>query len=149
MKALISFLLLATVLVLFACDNTEGEIKEAAYCYSYAMANYDIDGAEPYADEETRQTTLTTGRLLLQSVDKSYIGRDTPATITIEDIAMLNDTAAVVNYHKVTPIKDFRDTLEVRKYGQRWLVHTPIKVIQQELPPEIASQIGEKDGEAQ
>lgn len=149
MKALKSFFLLAIVLSLFACSNTEEQIREAAYNYSYAMANYDIDGAEPYADEETIQTTLATGRLLLQRVDKNYIKRDTPATITIEDIAMINDTAAVVDYHKVTPIKDFRDTVEVRKYGQRWLVHTPIKVIQQELPTEIVSQIGEKEEAAQ
>lgn len=131
------FILLGLAVLATACSNNEKRIHEAAYNYSLAMANYDIDAAEPYADEETRQTTLTTGRGLLQIVDTNYIKSDTPATITIESIQMLSDTAAAVTYHKVTPLKDFHDTIEVRKHGRQWLVHTPTRVVECELPPEL------------
>ena len=128
-----------------ACQSEEKKIKDAAYNYSYAMANYDIDGAEPYADDATKQTTLTTGRGLLQMVDTNYIKSDTPATITIEKVEMLSDSSAVATYHKVTPIKNFRDTVEVRKYGRQWLVHTPTRVVEHQLPPEVEAQLNAQE----
>lgn len=124
--------------MLVSCgSSTTKQIENAAYHYSYAMANYDVDGAEPYATEETKQTTLVTGRVMMQLVDSNYIKSDTPAEIEIVKTEMVSDTMAVVTYHKTTPIKDFEGKVEVHKRGNQWLVHSPTKVVQQELPSEL------------
>lgn len=126
--------LLATVLLLTACASDEEKIEKVAYKYSYAMANYDVDGAEKYATPETVETTLNTARGLLTIVDTNYIKSDTPASIEITNIQIVDDTSAVVTYHKTTPIKDFSSTLDVRKRHGRWLAHSPIPVIEAPEP---------------
>lgn len=130
MKKNITFTLLAAALLLTGCASDEEKIERAAYRYSYAMANYDVDGAERYATRETRETTLTMARQLLLMVDSSYIKSDTPATIEIRHIWMADDSSAVVTYHKTTPIKDFSATLDMRKRGHRWLAHNPVRSVE-------------------
>lgn len=134
MKQNITLALLATALLLTACASDEEKIEKAAYKYSYAMANYNVDGAEKYATPETVETTLNTARGLLPMVDTNYIKSDTPATIEITNIQIVDDTSAVVTYHKTTPIKDFSATLDVRKRHGRWLAHSPIPVIEAPEP---------------
>ena len=134
MKKNITLALLATALLLTACASDEEKIEKAAYKYSYAMANYDVDGAEKYATPETVETTLNTARGLLTIVDTNYIKSDTPASIEITNIQIVDDTSAVVTYHKTTPIKDFSATLDVRKRHGRWLAHSPIPVIEAPEP---------------
>jgi len=134
MKKNITLALLATALLLTACASDEEKIEKAAYKYSYAMANYDVDGAEKYATPETVETTLNTARELLPMVDTNYIKSDTPATIEIRHIQIVDDTSAVVTYHKTTPIKDFSSTLDVRKRHGRWLAHSPIPVFEAPEP---------------
>ena len=134
MKQNITLALLATVLLLTACASDEEKIEKVAYKYSYAMANYDVDGAEKYATPETVETTLNTARGLLTIVDTNYIKSDTPASIEITNIQIVDDTSAVVTYHKTTPIKDFSSTLDVRKRHGRWLAHSPIPVIEAPEP---------------
>lgn len=124
MRKLTPVLVLLTVLCL-ACNNENKPIKKAAYDYCMATANYDIDGAEAFCTEETRRTTLATARYLLTMVDTAYITADTPATIKITDVLRTSDTTAVAVYHKVTPLKDFSDTLELRLRDGRWLAHSP------------------------
>lgn len=126
MKQNIIPILLASALLLTACASDEEKIEKAAYKYNYAMANYDVDGADRYATQETRETTLEMARGLLIMVDTNYIKRDTPASIEIRHIWMVDDTSAVVTYHKTTPIKDFSATIDMRKRKGRWLAHNPI-----------------------
>lgn len=109
-----------------SCNNEKEQIQQAAYGYSIAMANYDIDGAEPFCTEETSTTMLSTARYLLQFVDSSYIAADTPATIEIVSVKQMSDTTACAVFRKTTPIKDFSDTLELRKRDGKWLAHAPI-----------------------
>ena len=119
-----TLLLTATIaLLLFSCSTERKKIERNAYNYAYAMANYNIDEAEPYATPETRNTTLVIARRLVQAVDSSYIISDTPAQIKILDIEIYNDTQAYALYHKTTPIKDFCDTLYLRKRDGNWYAH--------------------------
>ena len=116
------------LLVLFtACDSEKSQIEQSAYEYSVAVANYNIDDAVAYCTEETSTTFLKTARYLMQFVDSNYIASDTPATIDIVSVNRLSDTTASVVFHKQTPIKDFSDTLEMRKRDGKWLAHAPIK----------------------
>lgn len=117
-----------TFLFLGACSNNK-EIKEAAYQYSYAMANYRVDEAEPYSTQETISSTLEIARRMITKIDTSYIISDTPAEITITKIEQTSDTSAYAIYHKVTPIKDFSDTLQLRKREGKWLAHAPIQKV--------------------
>ncbi|MBP3740143.1 MAG: nuclear transport factor 2 family protein [Bacteroidales bacterium] len=112
---------------LAACDSEKSRIEQSAYKYSIAVANYDIDGAEDYCTVETSNTFLKTARYLLQFVDSSYMASDTPATIEIVSVNQLSDTTAAVVFHKQTPIKDFSDTLRMRKRDGKWLAHSPIE----------------------
>lgn len=118
-------------LTLTACNDNHA-IKETAYNYSFAMANYQIDEAAKYATNETIETTLDFARRIIEKIDTAYIISDTPANIEITEINKTSDTTAYAIYHKVTPIKDFSDTLALRKRDGYWQAHTPITHPQQQ-----------------
>lgn len=120
-----------SILLIFciACKTEESKIREIAYNYSFAMANYQVDEAEPYATSETQSTTLQKARMIVKAIDKEYIKSDTPASIDITDVTIIDDTSALAVYHKVTPIKDFSDTLELRKRDGLWKAHAPIPIV--------------------
>lgn len=110
----------------FACNNEMRNVKAAANDYLMAVSLYDVDGAERYCTEETKETTLDMARFLLQYVDSSYLERDKPVEIDIISIKSTSDTTATVHYRKTTPVKDFTDTLEMRKRDGMWLAHAPM-----------------------
>lgn len=117
----------ASVLLLFAsiaCNREEEQIRQTAYDYSYAVANYDLDKAEGLIIPEASRF-ITTARHLISMLDSNYIKSDTPATIEITDVDQTSDTSALATYHKVTPIKDFSDQVELVKRDGRWLVVPP------------------------
>lgn len=128
MKKIIPLLLIAAATLTTGCKSDEERINDVAYNYSFAMANYDVATAEKYATQETKETTLVMARKLIEKVGNEYIKSDTPATIEIDDINILNDTSAIATYHKTTPIKDFRGPLELRKRNNRWLAHATIPI---------------------
>ena len=64
-------------------------------------------------------------------MDPNYIKSDTPATIDIIDVKMVNDTCAVATYHKITPQKDFSDTLQLRKRDGKWYAHVLPKMAEE------------------
>jgi len=123
-------MLVAVVLFSCCCQHEQKMVEKTAYDYSYAMANYQVDEAEKYATEETKNTTLVMAKGIVEKVDPKYIKSDTPARIEIIDVKMVNDTSAVATYHKVTPLKDFSDTLELRKRDGKWLAHVMPKMVE-------------------
>ena len=106
-----------------SCGNPKRAIKEAAYNYLYAMANYKIDDAVPYCTKETQEGVLETGRNLMKAVEPGYIESDTPAKIQITDIKVVNDSMAVVSYRKTTPLKKQVGDVDVIKRDGQWKVH--------------------------
>ena len=121
--------------VLFCCCSCKSDrnlAEQTAYNYSFAMANYEIDEAAKYATDETQNTILRTAKKLVEGLDSSYIKSDTPATIEIIDVELTSDTTAVATYHKITPIKDFSGTVELRKRDGQWKAH----VVPREIPKE-------------
>ncbi len=114
------------LLIFVSCNTEKKEIREAAYEYSIAAAHYDVKKAGLYCTDETKETTLRVAETLLGLVDSAYIASDYPAKIEITKIKVISDTVATVRYHKTTPIKDFTDTLELRKRDGKWLAHSPI-----------------------
>ncbi|MBR3466242.1 MAG: DUF4878 domain-containing protein [Bacteroidales bacterium] len=129
MKKIALAIIAITLFTCCGCKQEQKMVEKAAYEYSYAMANYDVDGAAKYATEETKNTTLETAKVLIQKVDSSYIKSDTPAKIYIVDTKIVNDTCAVATYHKITPLKDFSDTLELRKRNGEWYAHVPPRTV--------------------
>lgn len=117
------FMLIAIVFFTCCCKHEQKMVEKAAYEYSYAMANYQVDEAVKYATEETKNTTLDMAKKIVGKVDPSYIKSDTPATIDIVGVKLVNDTCAVATYHKITPLKDFSDTLQLRKRDGKWYAH--------------------------
>ena len=125
------WILCATFVVCTACASPdEKAVREAAYNYAYALASYHFDDAAPYATEETIATTISTAKTLMPLVDSAYIASDSPATIEITQVDFISDTSATVSYHKVTPIKDFNGTVELRRRDGSWLVHDPIETVE-------------------
>lgn len=113
---------------MLSCVSDEQRAQKAAYNYSDAMANYKLDEAAKYATEETINTTITTGKALLQFVDSAYIASDTPAKLEVTNMEMTSDTSAVVSFEKNTPIKtNMKFSVEVRKRNGKWLAHSPQK----------------------
>ncbi len=141
----VSFMLVAVVFFTCCCKHEQKMVEKAAYEYSYAMANYKVDDAEKYATDETKNSTLLMAKQIVKKVDPTYIKSDTPATIDIIDVKMVNDTCAVATYHKITPLKDFSDTLELRKRDGKWYAHVipPMR----EVPTEEADTANDKESE--
>ena len=92
--------MMCALALMSACSNDEKEIREVAYNYSYALANYKIEDATQYCTKETQETSLAYGLELMKGVSAEYIASDTPATIEIEGIEMTSDTTATAQYHK-------------------------------------------------
>lgn len=139
----VSIMLVAVLFFSCCCKHEQKMVEKAAYEYSYAMANYQVDEAEKYATEETKSTTLNMAKKIVKMVDPNYIKSDTPATIDIIDVKLVNDSCAVATYHKITPQKDFSDTLQLRKRDGKWYAHVVPK--RAEVPEEKAPV--SKDGE--
>lgn len=121
--------LLAAVL-LSGCGNEEKEIRAAAQGYLDAMGNYRPTEARAYATEETCDVTLAYFEMLMQYTDSSVYANNMPATITLGDIVMEEDSLATVAFHKHTPIKEQDGTVEVLRRNGEWRVHQVI-----EIPP--------------
>lgn len=128
MKKRNAHLLIAVTSLFFisACANSSEKIKDCAYGYSYALANYNIEEAELYCTPETKESTLQYALHLMENIPAEYIKSDTPAAIEIKNISITSDTTATVDYHKHTPIKDFDASLNMVKRHGKWLAHDPI-----------------------
>ncbi len=124
--------LLLSVLCLMACNSETKEIRQVAYDYCMATANYRIDDAEQYCTEETSKSTLVMARYLISLVDTSFIASNTPAEITIEKVERTSDTTAVVTYHNTTPLKSYSNTVDLLRRDGRWLVHLPLTAPEKE-----------------
>ena len=119
----------ALILLLLSCSSETHEIRDVAYKYAMHTSNYEVDSAYAYATQETQATTLAMATILMEKIGEEYIKSDTPAQIDIPALEKVNDTVAYAVYHKTTPIKNFTDTLWLRKRDGQWLVHCPLPVI--------------------
>ena len=124
---------LLAVLMFGGCVSEEKAVRTAALGYLDAMANYRVDDAMPFCTQETQNGVLVTARSLVEGVDTSYILSDTPASVEITHVDMIDDTSAVIFFHKTTPIKSQHGTLDVVKRNGQWLAHIDMPV-QQEQP---------------
>ncbi len=126
MKHFFSWAALCLLLLLTACNNDEKEIARVAQGYLDATSNYLIEEAMPYANQETREKTLTYLRdVLIPMTPKEYIESNTPATIELGEIVRAGDTA-VVCYTKTTPIKVLENEIMLVKEDGEWLVYVPL-----------------------
>ena len=120
-------------LLLTACNNDEKEIARVAQGSLDATGNYLIEEAMPYANQETREKTLTYLRdVLLPMTPKEYMESNTPATIELGEIVRAGDTA-VVCYTKTTPIKVLESEIMLVKEDGEWLVYVPL-VLPESIP---------------
>lgn len=119
---------IALCFVLTACNNDEKQIRKAAQGYLDATGNYLIDEAYPFATKNTRETALPYIRdVLIPMTDTSYINANKPATIIIDSVIIVEDTAWV-SYTKTTPIKTSKNTICLLKEDGHWLVDIPITI---------------------
>lgn len=126
MKNLTIWAVAGAMCLLAGCDSDTKEIKEVAQGYLDATGNYLIEEAMPYANQETRETTLPFLRdNLIPMTPKEYIESNTPATIELGQIVQAGDTA-VVCYTKTTPIKVLESEVMVVKEEGKWLVYVPL-----------------------
>lgn len=137
MKKTFLFLIAAFLFMCCGCKSDRSMAEKAAYNYSFAMANYQLEDAAKYATAETQNTVIVRAGQLLEKLDSSYIKSDTPANIEIESLEFTSDSTAVATYHKTTPIKNFSGELELRKRDGQWYAHvvppTPTPAEQQKI----------------
>lgn len=132
MKRILLFL--SVMLLFWACKNETRQIESVAYAYLDAMGNYRIEEAEAYASDETIETTLHwIENNIMAGVDTNaelaqYIKSNTPATITINKVGLLNDSVATVNFTKVSPIQTHSRDLSLVKRNGEWKVFQIIQV---------------------
>ena len=121
--------ILLTTLLLVSCKNEESLIEKSAMGYLTAMGNYQISEAEPYATEETIENTLhAIEKYIMPNLDPSVIQQNTPATIEITDINIIDDTTAEVAYKKTTPIQVQDGKLDMVKREGEWKAQVKIQI---------------------
>ena len=142
-KIIFSLSLLALVILLASCNIDEKKAREVGYDYAFAMANYQVDEAAKYATEETRQSTLILAKNYTAAVGEEYVKSDTPAKLETVDFTRIDDTTAIMNFHKTTPIKDTRFSLLLRKRNGQWMAHDTIPTMTK--PPEAEEHAAPED----
>lgn len=124
-------LLLSFVIMMASCKSDERMIEKNAMGYLMAMGNYRIAEAEAYATNNTINNTLHfIENTIMPNLDSSYLAKNTPATIVINDISIINDTAAEVSYTKTTPIQVQEGKLNMVKENQEWKAEVLINIPQ-------------------
>ena len=119
----------ALFLLLVGCKSEKSLVEQSAMGYLTAMGNYKISEAEPYATEETIENTLhAIEKYIMPNLDPTVIKQNTPATIEITDINIVNDTTAEVAYKKTTPIQVQEGKLDMVKRGNEWKAQVTIQI---------------------
>jgi hypothetical protein len=123
------FCAFAITSLLSCCKSEKSLIEQSAMGYLTAMGNYKISEAEPYATEETIENTLhAIEKYIMPNLDPNVIKQNTPATIEITDINIVNDTIAEVVYKKTTPIQVQEGKLDMVKRGDEWKAQVSIQI---------------------
>lgn len=128
-KIFFPLFLLVIVILCAGCNLNEKKAREVGYNYAFAMANYQVDEAAKYATPETQNSTLILAKNFTKRVGEEYVKRDTPAKVEPVYFTFLDDTSAIMNFHKTTPIKDIHFSLLLRKRDGQWLAHDTIPTI--------------------
>lgn len=128
MKQTLILVLSILLLIAASCNSPERQLRHTAQKYLDATGEYNIDEACLYCTEETKTGLRTIEQTLMTMLDSSYIKQNTPARIKITSIEIIDDTSAIVAYHKKTPIEESDGTIKMRKRKGIWLTHMPIKV---------------------
>ena len=93
------------------------------------MGNYKISEAEPYATEETIENTLhAIEKYIMPNLDPNVIKQNTPATIEITGVTIIDDTTAEVAYKKTTPVQVQKGKLDMVKRGNAWKAQVSIQI---------------------
>ena len=122
----ITLTIICSILLLSAsnCNTERSMITRTAFDYLDAMGNYRIAEAEAFSTEQTQKETLKyIEEYIMPDVDSSYLEKNTPATIEIKGVRMVNDSVARVAFHKTTPITTQDDTLTLHKENGQWKAH--------------------------
>lgn len=128
MKKSFLFSAVALFVLLVSCNNDEKKIIETAQKYLEATANYQIEEAYPYATKATRETTLPyITNIMMPMVDSNYIASNKPATIELDSLLIVGDTAWVL-YTKTTPLRRYINTIYLIKEEGKWLVDVPLDI---------------------
>jgi len=127
----IAFILCAFAMtsILSCCKSEKSLIEQTAMGYLTAMSNYKISEAEPYATAETVENTLhAIEKYIMPNLDSNVIKQNTPATIEIIDVSIVDDTTAEVTYKKTTPIQVQEGKLEMVKRDKDWKAQVNIQI---------------------
>lgn len=105
------------------CGGEKNLVKESAFGYLDAMGNYRISDARPYSTPETQKGTLDyIEKKIMPFVNPKEIEQNTPASIIIKKVRLINDTVAKAYYRKNTPIKTQNDSITLVKRNGEWKV---------------------------
>lgn len=115
-------------LLLAGCSNDDKQIRTAAQGYLDAMGNYRPTDARPYATEETCNVTLAFFEKMMQYTNPSVYANNIPATITLGDITMEEDTLATIAFHKHTPSMEQDGKIQLVRREGHWLVDQVIDI---------------------
>lgn len=128
MRKIQSVVLLFCVLLAVGCSNDNERIRAAAQGYLDAMGNYRPSEARAYATEETCDVTLAFFETMMQYTDSSVYANNIPATVTLGEITIEDDTVATVAFHKHTPTVEQDGTVHLVCRNGDWRVHEVIKI---------------------
>ena len=120
-----------------SCGNPKRAIRNAAYSYLDAMANYRVEDAVPFCTSETQEGVIRVSRNLVKAVEPGYIESDTPAKVKIKKVEQTSDTTATAYYHKTTPQKKQDGKVDLVLRNGVWKVHILMGFQKQPVKPDL------------
>ena len=127
-RVLIIFFTVLSV-VCTECSQDKKEAGEVATQYLTLMGNYQFEEAKAYATEKQVETICRVQDFaaMISDEDKQKV---LPVTITIEDIAISNDSA-FVDFESSSPMFKNKGTLTMVKQDGKWLACRQAKKFEQ------------------
>ena len=113
--------LLLSVVVLVGCGSEKKNVENVAQSYLDAITNFKTDEARKYVSPDFEQS-IEMMEIFLSWAHKDTIAALMPNMVTINDVEIIADTAAIVSFHSSNPRQETDAQIKLNKIDGEWKV---------------------------
>ena len=121
MKTRAIFVFLFSVVILVGCNSEKRNVEKAAQGYLDAVTNFKTDEARKYAAPDFEQY-IEMMEIFVSWAHKDTIAALIPNKVTINNVEIYADTAAIVSFHSSNPRQETDAQIKMIKIDGEWKV---------------------------
>ena len=121
MRIRVIIVLLLSVVVLVGCGSEKKNVENVAQSYLDAITNFKTDEARKYVSPDFEQS-IEMMEIFLSWAHKDTIAALIPNKVTINDVEIIADTAAIVSFHSSNPRQETDAQIKLNKIDGEWKV---------------------------